>query len=63
MLAMAFCFAAVHPQGLLAIPALMGLAIAFGSMREWRGSLVAGMVTHGLHNGVLLAFLAVAIGG
>jgi len=63
LLAMAFCFAAVHPQGLLAIPALMGLALAFGFMREWRGSLVAGIVTHGLHNGVLLAFMALALGG
>lgn len=60
---MAVCFAAVHPQGLLAIPALMGLALAFGFMREWRSSLVAGIVTHGLHNGMLLAFLAVAVGG
>ena len=63
LFAMALCFAAVHPQGLLAIPALMGLALAFGFMREWRGSLVAGIVTHGLHNGVLLAFMALALGG
>lgn len=62
LLVMAFCFAVVHPQGLLAVPALMGIAIAFGFMREWRGSLIAGIVTHGLHNGALIAFTALALG-
>jgi membrane protease YdiL (CAAX protease family) len=62
LLVMAFCFAVVHPQGLLAVPALMGIALAFGFMREWRGSLIAGIVTHGLHNAVLIAFAALALG-
>ena len=62
LLIMAFCFAVVHPQGLLAVPALMGIAIAFGLMREWRGSLIAGIVAHGLHNAALIGFMALAMG-
>lgn len=54
LLIMSFVFAAVHPQGLFAIPSLMAVAISFGLMREWRSSLVAGAVMHGLHNGTLL---------
>jgi membrane protease YdiL (CAAX protease family) len=48
-----FLFAAVHPQGLLAVPVLMALALGFTLAREWRGSLLAGMVAHGLNNGLV----------
>jgi membrane protease YdiL (CAAX protease family) len=34
-----FIFAVIHPQGWIAVPALMSLAIAFSLAREWRGSL------------------------
>ena len=47
-------FAAIHPQGLLAIPPLAGLAIGFALLREWRGSLIAPMVAHAVHNGMLV---------
>ena len=33
-----FVFAAIHPQGWVAVPALMGLAYAFAVIREWRGT-------------------------
>src|SRR5262249_23027509 len=46
-----FLFAAIHPQGFVAIPALMALAYGFSLAREWRGSLLPAMVAHGLHNG------------
>src|SRR5690606_18992191 len=32
-------FAVIHPQGLIAVPALATLATAFCLLREWRGSL------------------------
>jgi membrane protease YdiL (CAAX protease family) len=48
-------FAAIHPQGVLAVPALAGLSIGFCISREWSGSVVPGMLAHGFHNGLLLA--------
>jgi membrane protease YdiL (CAAX protease family) len=48
-------FAAVHPQGLAAIPVLAALGIVFAFIREWRGSLIGPMVAHGLHNGGTMA--------
>ena len=35
-----FVFAVIHPQGWLAVPALMAPAYAFTIAREWRGSLL-----------------------
>jgi membrane protease YdiL (CAAX protease family) len=49
-----FLFAVVHPQGFLAVPALMSLAIGFTLGREWRGSLASNIVAHGIHNGLTL---------
>jgi membrane protease YdiL (CAAX protease family) len=55
-------FAMIHPQGVLAVPALMSLAIAFSLAREWRGSLIAPMVMHGVSNGAVMALLMVMVG-
>ncbi len=54
-----FLFAVIHPQGFLAVPALMALALAFTLMREWRGTLLPSMIAHGINNAVatLLLFL------
>lgn len=49
-----FIFAAIHPQGVVAIPALMSLAIAFALMREWRGSVLPSMIMHGVSNGLVM---------
>lgn len=49
-----FVFAAIHPQGWIAIPALMSLATAFTLAREWRGSLIAPIVMHATSNGLIL---------
>ena len=43
-------FAAIHPQGLVAIPILATLAIGFTLTRQWRGSLLAPMTMHAIHN-------------
>jgi membrane protease YdiL (CAAX protease family) len=58
-----FLFASVHPQGPLAIPALMSLAYGLTLAREWRVTLVPGMVAHGINNGLLLLLLSLALGG
>ncbi len=47
-------FAIIHPQGVLFVPALGGLAVGFCIFRELRGSLVAPMVAHGINNAVTL---------
>jgi membrane protease YdiL (CAAX protease family) len=46
-------FGMVHPydtQGMITV-GLLG--VAFGLMREWRGTLIPSMVAHALHNGVI----------
>lgn len=48
-------FAAIHPQGLAGIPFLASLALALALIREWRGSIIASMTVHAVHNG--LAFV------
>ena len=50
-------FAVIHPQGMLAIPPLTALAIGFTLAREWRGSLLAPMTAHAVHNGILSLIL------
>jgi membrane protease YdiL (CAAX protease family) len=58
----AFIFAAIHPQGWIAIPALMSLAYAFIIMREWRGTLIPCMVIHGLSNGIVMTLVILVLG-
>ena len=57
-----FIFAVIHPQGLEAVPLLMGLAFTFCLVREWRGSLVPAMIAHGINNSLVLIFLILAMG-
>ena len=45
-----FIFAAIHPQGLVFVPVLGGLAVAFCIMREWRGTINASIVAHAINN-------------
>ncbi|MBY0227794.1 MAG: CPBP family intramembrane metalloprotease [Gemmataceae bacterium] len=54
-------FAAIHPQGLLAIPPLAALATAFCLARELRGSLLPAMIAHGINNGLITLVLMLAI--
>ncbi len=63
ILVMAFIFAAIHPQGWVAVPALMSLAIAFALIRIWRrGSLIASMTAHAIHNGFLVLLMILLLG-
>jgi membrane protease YdiL (CAAX protease family) len=57
---MGVLFAAIHPQGLITVPALAGLAVGFALIREWRGSLIAPMAAHALHNGLLVGLMWLA---
>ena len=50
-------FAAMHPQGMLAVPALTSIAVGLTVAREWRGTLLPSMIAHGIHNGVLMLLL------
>ncbi len=62
-LVVSFVFAVIHPQGVLAVPALMGLAFGLNILREWRGSLLPSMIVHGLHNGLVTFMLVQGLGG
>lgn len=50
-------FAAIHPQGWIVIPALMGLACGMTLLREWRGTLIPSIVIHGVSNALVMAML------
>jgi membrane protease YdiL (CAAX protease family) len=56
-------FATIHPQGWTLIPALGSLAVAFCVGREWRGSLIPGMVAHGINNLVVMTLGIMLFGG
>jgi membrane protease YdiL (CAAX protease family) len=60
-LGMGFVFAVVHPQGLMGVPFLMALSFAFTLAREWRGTLIPGMVTHALNNGAIFLLVVTAM--
>lgn len=57
----ALIFAAIHPQGALAIPPLAALAVGFAGLREWRGSLIAPILAHAIHNSTLIVLLSVLL--
>lgn len=54
-------FAAIHPQGLLAIPALASIGIALAMLREWRGSIIPSITAHALNNGAIVTLLVVML--
>ncbi len=56
----ALIFAAIHPQGLSGVPALMAIAIVLALLRAWRGSVVASMTAHALSNAVPVTLLLLA---
>lgn len=53
-LASSLIFAAIHPQGVVFIPVLGALAVAFCLAREMRGSLLSCMVAHGINNALVV---------
>jgi membrane protease YdiL (CAAX protease family) len=61
-LVVSFIFAVIHPQGFIAVPLLMTLALAFNIAREWRGTLIPGMVAHAVTNGMTVLLLLMILG-
>jgi hypothetical protein len=59
VLVTSFIFAAIHPQGLVVIPALMGIAIGMNLLREWRGTLLPSMIVHGVSNGLVTTMMLI----
>ncbi len=59
MLLTSFLFAAIHPQGWIAIPALMAIAIGMNLMREWRGTILPSMIVHGVSNGLVTSMMII----
>ncbi len=57
-----FVFAAIHPQGFVAVPALMSLALGMALVREWRGTLIPSMMIHAVHNGLIVGLLMIVLG-
>ncbi len=55
-------FAAIHPQGIVFVPILGALAVAFCLAREMRGSLISCMVAHGINNALIVG-LNIALAG
>jgi membrane protease YdiL (CAAX protease family) len=56
-----FFFAVVHPQGYVAIPALMSLGAVLAYIRHWRGSIIASMAAHAAHNLVLVGVATITL--
>jgi len=54
-------FAVIHPQGWVAMPALMALACGFTLMREWRGTVVPSMIMHAINNAVVVTFFILLV--
>lgn len=55
-------FAGLHPQGIAGVPFLLSLAVVLALVREWRGSLVASITVHAVHNGLAMALILVLFG-
>jgi membrane protease YdiL (CAAX protease family) len=56
----ALLFAYLHSYGPLLVAPLIALGFMFAFMREWRGSIIAPMTAHFLHNFTLLVVLITA---
>ncbi|MFC1494078.1 lysostaphin resistance A-like protein [Thermodesulfobacteriota bacterium] len=54
-------FAALHPQGWIAIPVLAVIGFNLSIIREWRGSIIAPITAHALSNGSVVLILILAM--
>jgi len=50
-------FGLMHGYELFMLMPVISLGFGFAFLREWRGSLIAPMVAHFLHNATVLTFL------
>jgi membrane protease YdiL (CAAX protease family) len=58
----AVCFGFIHPYTSSGLIQVASGGVAFGLMRAWRGSLIAPMTAHAIHNAVVSLMPAVLIG-
>lgn len=58
----ALVFAVIHPQGILGVPPLVALAVILALLREWRGSLIASVTVHAVHNAVATVLIILVLG-
>lgn len=57
----AVLFAYMHSYGPLLVAPLIALGFMFAFMREWRGSIIASMTAHFLHNFTLMTLMITAL--
>lgn len=50
-------FTLVHAYGPAGVPVLLALAVTFALLREWRGSIIASMTAHFMHNSLVLTVM------
>ncbi len=60
--AVAAVFAVIHPQGISGLPPLMALSAVLTLTREWRGSLIASMTIHAVHNALAVTAALLLLG-
>jgi len=54
-------FAFMHKYGPMLVAPLIALGFMFSFMREWRGSIIAAMTAHFIHNATLFIFMITLI--
>lgn len=57
----ALLFAYMHSYGPLLVGPIIGLGLMFAFMRQWRGSIIAVMTAHFIHNATIIGFMIVFI--
>jgi membrane protease YdiL (CAAX protease family) len=57
----AVLFAFMHDYGPLMVAPLIALGFSFAFMREWRGSIIAPMTAHFIHNFTLMSFMIILV--
>jgi len=57
----AVLFASLHSYGPLVLSPLVALGFTFAMIRQWRGSLIASMTAHCLHNATAMTLMLLAL--
>ncbi|MEM9166863.1 MAG: CPBP family intramembrane glutamic endopeptidase [Planctomycetota bacterium] len=58
----ALIFGVLHQYDVVLLGPVIALGVIFAMLREWRGSLIAAITGHALHNGTIVALIAVLVG-
>ncbi len=60
-LASALLFAYMHSYGPLLVAPIIALGFMFACMRQWRGSIIAAITAHFIHNATIMVFLVLFV--